>query len=147
MTSGAALQIEILTPLLFAAILLASTLRMVPAGKIGLVFLFGAYKRTIKSGANLVPLFARARYVEPGSGPNGVLGLVGIAESQLSIDGPMGSVRIGEKTIPARSPTNVSAGSTIRVIQDIRLGAVLVAEEFSPPVARGGSSTPLSSPP
>lgn len=106
--------------------------QFVQPGELGLLFVAGVYRKTLFPGFNVVPMLSKIRRVKAGGGPNGSLGLVGVAEPELSPDGPLGVVRIGERELPARAVSTIRRGSTVRVIEDGELGVVLVAEELGP---------------
>jgi membrane-bound ClpP family serine protease len=110
-------------------VFLAKSLHTIPAGKVGFVYLFGAYRLTAPPGLNLVSPLAVVRVVAVGSGANALLGMTGTTESALGPDSLSGVVRIGDRTIAARSYARLPAGSTVRVTVDETPGIVFVAPE------------------
>jgi membrane-bound ClpP family serine protease len=123
--------------IIILALMMSHTVR---AGQLGLVFLFCAYVTTLQPGFSVTSPLAGVRKIIPGSGPNAVLGMIGVAESDLGPDVPLGTVRVGERAIPARGASSIPSGATVRVIEDSIPGTVLVAIErprFGPAVRRG----------
>lgn len=51
-------------------VLIAMSLRVIKAGQLGLVFLFGIYVQTLLPGLNRVNPFASVQRIVVGSGPN-----------------------------------------------------------------------------
>jgi membrane-bound ClpP family serine protease len=129
---------------IFLAIIVVSVLliRMtvvIQPGQIGLVFLMGRYRWGLLPGLNFVHPYAQVVKLTPGSGPNGILGLLGRAETDLAPDLPPGNVSIGESHFTARGATRIPAGTTVRVIKDVNPGPPVVAEELG---RQGGPKIP-----
>jgi len=98
-------------------------------GEVGLVFVLGRYMRTMQPGFVLVSVIGRVRKVTPGTGPNGSLGMIGSAETDLGPDLPFGSVRLGNHIVQARGATRIPFGSKVRVIDDSVPDSIVVALE------------------
>ena len=114
-------------------VLLSRMIAIVQPGQIGLVFVLGIYRRMILPGFNMVAPLSFVQKITPGSGPNRALGMLGVAESDLAPDLPLGVVRIGEMQVRARSVLPIPTGASVRVIQDSTVGIVLVVEEKNYP--------------
>jgi membrane-bound ClpP family serine protease len=125
--------VGILMAFIIIMILMVRMITIIQPGQLGLVFLLGAYITTANPGFNIVSPLARVVKITAGSGPNGALGMVGVADSNLGPDRPPGPVRIGDRTVPARSTSALRPGDQVRVIEDTSLGVVLVAKERSRP--------------
>lgn len=101
-------------------------------GQVGLVFRAGSFRVALRPGFNLVGPTATVRKVKVGAGPNQVLGMAGISETDLGPDVPAGSIKIGERVLRARSISGIRAGTPIRVIEDSDGGIVMVAADRLP---------------
>ena len=112
---------------------------VVKVGHVGLVFISGKYRRGIDPGFAVVAVIASVRKVKLGGGANHVLGMLGVADSGISTASSGGSVRVGANRLSARGETPIRSGITVRVIGDLQLGEVLVAEEHQLP---GGPNIP-----
>jgi len=110
-------------------VLLTRMIVTIQPGQIGLAFLMGQYRWGLLPGLNVVHPFSYVVKVTPGSGPNKALGMLGTAETDLAPDLPPGNVRIGEMQVTARGATRIPGDTTVRVIQDVSPGLVLVAKE------------------
>lgn len=122
-------------------VLMVRMVTIIQPGQEGLVFLLGAYRRGLSSGFNMVSPLARVEKVRIGGGPNHVLGMLGEAETDLEADKELGTVKIGEARLAARSTGPVRKGARVRVLKDLDIGTVLVGGEFSYP---RGPTTPSS---
>jgi membrane-bound ClpP family serine protease len=113
-------------------LLINRMIQVVQPGQIGLVYIQGTFRVAIRPGLNLVSPIAIVQRVRVGDGPNGSLGMVGTAETNLAPDTPAGLIRLGDRTLSARSDWPVSAGTVIRVIQDAEPGLVIVTRDRVP---------------
>jgi membrane-bound ClpP family serine protease len=93
-------------------------------------------------GFNLVSAMANVVRVTPGSGANHVLGLVGVAETELSPDRAVGTIRVGDTQLSARGAGPINAGARVRVIKDSLVGEVLVAREGAATLGSSPSASP-----
>jgi membrane-bound ClpP family serine protease len=112
---------------------------VVKPGHVGLVFVSGRYRTGLDPGFALVTVIGSVRKVKLGGGANHVLGMLGVADSDISTASSGGSVRVGANRLSAQGEAPIRSGVTVRVIGDLQLGGVLVAEEHQHP---GGPNIP-----
>lgn len=125
----------ILVEIVIFVLVLVTFTRMIytiQPGQVGLVFRAGSFRVALRPGFNLVAPTATVRKVKIGAGPNRVLGMAGISETDLGPGVPAGSVKIGERALRARSTSGIRAGTPVRVIEDYDVGTVTVAVDRSP---------------
>jgi membrane-bound ClpP family serine protease len=113
-------------------ILLSRMMKQIPADRLGFVFILGAYKMTLRPGFYIVSPLAMVKFIVPGSGTNGMLGLRGVAKGPLDPELPAGLIDVGGRSISARSSRLVEAGAPVRVVEDATPGVVLVVREPGP---------------
>jgi membrane-bound ClpP family serine protease len=114
---------------------------IVRSGHVGLVFILGKYRTGIGPGFAVVSVIATVRKVKLGGGTNRVLGMLGVADSDISTEKSQGVVKIGGIRLVARRTAPIRSGTTVRVIDDALIGEVLVGEEHPHP---GGPKIPDS---